>query len=71
MPGSRVVILEDTTTTGGAVEEATDAALDAGLLVIQALSLIDRSGDRVAKAFAARGIPYAALFTPTDLGVEE
>jgi orotate phosphoribosyltransferase len=70
-PGSRVVILEDTTTTGGAAGEATDAAVEEGLVVIQAVSLIDRSGDRAAKAFAARGIPYLALFTPADLGVEE
>ena len=70
-PGSRVVILEDTTTTGGAAGEASDAASDYGLVVVQAISLIDRSGDRAAKAFAARGIPYVALITPADLGVEE
>ncbi len=70
-PGSRVVILEDTTTTGGAAGEASDVAAAEGLVVIQAVSLIDRSGDRTAKAFAARGIPYLALITPADLGVEE
>ena len=44
---------------------------DEGLVVIQAISLIDRSGDRAAKVFAARGIPYVALITPADLGVGE
>ena len=51
--------------------EATDAAIAAGLVVIQAIALVDRSGDAAAKAFAARGIPYLALVTPSDLGVGE
>lgn len=70
-PQTRVVILEDTTTTGGAAIEATEAAIAEGLDVIQAVALVDRSGDRAADAFAARGIPYVALVKPSDLGVAE
>jgi orotate phosphoribosyltransferase len=70
-PGTRVVILEDTTTTGSAAIEATDAAIAEGLEVIQAVALVDRSGGVATGAFAARGIPYVALVGPSDLGVGE
>ncbi len=68
--GARVVILEDTTTTGSAALEATLVAEAEGLEVIQAVALVDRSDGRAAEAFAARGIPYLALVTPSDLGVD-
>jgi orotate phosphoribosyltransferase len=67
--GSRVAILEDTTTTGGAALEAVDAVSAAGLVVIQAISLVDRSAGRAADAFAARSISYIPLVVPEDLGV--
>lgn len=69
--GDVVTILEDTTTTGGALVEAVDVALEAGLTVIQAISLFDRSGGTVAELMGERGIPYSSLATPSDLGVEE
>lgn len=68
-PGTRVAILEDTTTTGGAAWEAMEAARDAGLEVVQAISLVDRSSGRAAERFAGSGVPYRALLTPADLGV--
>lgn len=67
--GAKVAILEDTTTTGSAAAEAADVALSEGLQVIQAISLVDRSGTAAAAAFEARQVPYHALLTPTDLGV--
>jgi orotate phosphoribosyltransferase len=70
-PGTRVVILEDTTTTGSAALEATAVAEAEGLDVIQAVALVDRSEGQAAEAFAARDIPYIALITPSDLGVDE
>jgi orotate phosphoribosyltransferase len=69
--GTRVVILEDTTTTGSAAIEATDAAIAEGLVVVQAVALVDRSGDLATEAFATRGIPYLALVHPSDFGVDE
>jgi orotate phosphoribosyltransferase len=42
-----------------------------GLEVVQAIALVDRSGDLASEAFAARGIPYLALVVPSDLGVGE
>jgi orotate phosphoribosyltransferase len=67
--GSKVVIVEDTTTTGSAALEATAIAEAEGLEVVQAVALVDRSEGIAAAAFAARGIPYIALVTPSDLGV--
>ncbi len=68
--GERVAVLEDTTTTGGAFLEAIDVARSAGLEVVQAVSLLDRSGERVRAEMEQRGIPYTAVITPFDLGVE-
>lgn len=65
----RVVIIEDTTTTGGALIEAIDVVSDAGFSIVQAIALMDRSGGRVAERLAERNIPYVALATPADLGV--
>lgn len=68
--GTRVAVLEDTTTTGGALFEAIDVALGEGLEVVQAISLIDRSDGAVEAGMADRGIPYVGIITPADLGVD-
>ena len=69
--GTRVAILEDTSTTGGAAVEAARCALEEGLKVVQAIALIDRSDGAAAANFSRLGIPHVALVTPTDLGVDE
>jgi orotate phosphoribosyltransferase len=68
-PGDRVAILEDTTTTGSAAGEATDVALSAGLVVSQAIALVDRSNGVASKRFSERGIEQVGLVHPGDLGV--
>lgn len=68
--GAKVAILEDTTTTGGAAIEAARAALEGGLVILQAISLVDRSDGAAEARFAEIGIPYQALIRPTDLGVD-
>jgi orotate phosphoribosyltransferase len=68
-PGDSVAVLEDTTTTGGALLEAIQVASGEGLAVVQAVSIVDRSDGRVAGRLAAAGIPYTALAVPSDLGV--
>jgi orotate phosphoribosyltransferase len=70
-PGDRVAILEDTTTTGGALAEALDVAQSHGLRVVQAIALVDRSGATTAELMAGRRVPYVALVRPADLGVDE
>ncbi len=67
--GMAVAILEDTTTTGGAALDAAESANAAGLRVIQAIALVDRSGGRAAEGFDALSINYTALVLPSDLGV--
>lgn len=69
-PEDRAAVVEDTTTTGTSLLEAVDVLGAEGISVVQGLVLVDRSGGRVAAAFAERGISYRALLLPADLGVE-
>lgn len=69
--GMGVAILEDTTTSGSAAQEAVDVVVDAGLKVLQVLALVDRSGGVAVERFADLGIPFDAVVTPLDLGVGE
>jgi orotate phosphoribosyltransferase len=68
--GSSVSALEDTTTTGSALIEAIEALREAGVEVVKAVALVDRSRGATAERVEALGIPYVALVTPQDLGVE-
>ena len=43
----------------------------AGLEILQAIALVDRSNGLAAQRFSELGIPHVSLVTPTDLGVEE
>ena len=70
-PGDRVLVLEDTTTTGSALVEAITALIDEGVIIAKAVSVVDRSGGVVETRMDALEIPYVALVTPEDLGVEE
>ncbi|HEY5652473.1 MAG TPA: orotate phosphoribosyltransferase [Acidimicrobiia bacterium] len=70
VPGTPVTILEDTTTTGGAMVEAIEAARESGLDIVHALAVIDRSGGAAAERLEGLGVPYRAIITPADLGVE-
>lgn len=67
--GSRVWILEDTTTTGGALLEAIEVATSEGLAVLGAVALVDRSDGVVPRLMQERNLPYIALVTPELLGV--
>jgi orotate phosphoribosyltransferase len=68
--GDRVVALEDTTTTGSALAEAIVALRDAGVEVLSAIALVDRSSGVAAAKMDAMGVPYTVVVTPSDLGVE-
>jgi orotate phosphoribosyltransferase len=64
--GSAVAIVEDTTTTGGSLLQAVERAVEAGLRVVQCLTVVDRlegAGERV----AAAGYTLEALVTRRDL----
>ena len=67
--GDRVAVVEDTTTTGGALMEAIDAVTEAGIEVAQVIVLVDRSDGAAGRLVAEREIRYHALVLPEDLGV--
>lgn len=69
--GAGVAVLEDTTTTGGAMLEAVEYLLDQGMEVLQVISLVDRSDGAAEAKCRSRGIPYTPLVQPADLGVEQ
>jgi orotate phosphoribosyltransferase len=65
LAGKQVVVVEDVTTTGDSALKALDACLGEGARVVLALSIVDRE-DGATQAFAARGIPFKALFSASE-----
>ncbi len=64
-----LVVIDDTTTTGGAGIEAARYLLEQGYRIVQSVVLVDRSDGKAAANFAELGIEHIALVTPEDLGV--
>ena len=64
-----VAVLEDTTTTGGSMADAIAAIVDAGVTVVQAITVVDRSAGAASHLIEAMGVPLTALVIPADLGV--
>ena len=60
-PGSRVLVVEDTITTGGTVREVIRLARDTGAVPVGVGSIVDRSGGRV-----DFGVPFRACLK-TDI----
>lgn len=67
-PTSRVVIVEDTVTTGSAIQAAIDAVREAGHTIVKIVAIVDR-GAGAAENFAKQGYDYGWVFTLDDLGV--
>jgi orotate phosphoribosyltransferase len=65
-----VAVVEDTVTTGAALLEAVGVLVDAGIEVVQAICLVDRSGGAGGRRIRERGIPFVSLLRPADLGVD-
>ena len=66
--GRRVVVLEDTSTTGGSPLEAVGALRDAGATVLAVAVVVDRdTGAR--ERIEAQGLPYCAALGLADLGL--
>lgn len=67
--GRRVVVVEDTTTTGGSPIAAIEAVRAAGGEVAGVATIVDRAtgaGEKI----AALGVPYYFLFGLADLGLD-
>ncbi|MEJ2869748.1 orotate phosphoribosyltransferase [Actinomycetospora sp. OC33-EN08] len=67
--GRRVLVVEDTSTTGGSPVTALDALREAGAEVVGVATIVDRATG-AAEVIQARGVPYRALLGLADLGLE-
>lgn len=66
--GKRVVVVEDTSTTGGSAGMAVAALREAGAQVQAVAVIVDRATG-AQEHITALGIPYFSLFTLEDLGL--
>jgi orotate phosphoribosyltransferase len=64
--GSRVVIVEDVTTTGGSSMKAVERAREEGLEVVGIVTLVDRE-EGAREAIEGAGLPLRAVFTRTQV----
>jgi orotate phosphoribosyltransferase len=64
--GRRVLIVEDTSTTGGSPLTAVEAAREAGAEVVAVASIVERGATQ---AMADAGIEYRSAYSLTDLGL--
>ena len=67
--GDRVIIVEDTTTTGGALIKACDAARDIGLIIVKVIVIVDRL-EGASENMKVAGYVYEPLITTKDLGIK-
>jgi len=65
-PGSRVAVVEDTTTTGGSLLRAVDLAREAGLEVVQCITLVEREEGAV-QTLRDAGLDLEAIATRSML----
>ena len=66
-PGDRVLVVEDTATSGGSLLDSVDAILEFGCTVVAASLLLDRGGELGAK-LEARGVAYYPVLGAPDVG---
>ncbi|MFF5108559.1 orotate phosphoribosyltransferase [Streptosporangium sp. NPDC000509] len=64
--GRRVLVVEDTSTTGGSPLTAVQALREAGAEVVAVATIVDRGA---ASAIAEAGLPYLTAYTLADLGL--
>ncbi|HZJ26198.1 MAG TPA: orotate phosphoribosyltransferase [Acidimicrobiia bacterium] len=68
-PGDRVLVVEDTATTGASLLDSLDAVTEFGCEVVAASLLLDRGGE-LGPELERRGVRYAPVLTAPDLGYE-
>ena len=66
--GRRVLVVEDTSTTGASALTAVRAVQDAGGQVVGVATVVDRATG-AAEAIEAEGLPYRSVLGLTDLGL--
>ena len=68
--GGRVLVVEDTSTTGGSALTAVRAVRDAGAIVVGVTTVVDRATG-AAEAIEAEGVPYRSILGLADLGLAD
>lgn len=63
--GSRVILFEDVTTTGGSALHAVEQARQLGCTVVKVISVVDRL-EGAEENFRAAGVEFESLFTRRD-----
>jgi orotate phosphoribosyltransferase len=71
-PGARVVIVDDVCTTGASTIAAIEAAMEAGMIVVAVVCIVEReeANGRPAVECAARSAPFLRLFTANEVRAE-
>ena len=69
-PGDTLVLLEDVATSGGQAVEAVNTLRELGADVLAVIATIDRE-EGARENVDAAGVPFHALFTKSDLGIDE
>ena len=67
--GRRVLVVEDTTTTGASPLDAVRAAREAGADVVAVATIVDRATGAREVIESEAGVPYLAAFTLEDVGL--
>lgn len=68
--GRRVLVVEDTTTTGNSPLTAVHALSEAGAVVVGVATVVDRDTG-AAEVIESEGVPYRSLLGLADLGLAE
>lgn len=69
--GRRVLVVEDTTTTGNSPLDALEAAREAGAEVVAVATIADRETGAGERIEAEAGVPYLFVYSLADLGLAD
>ncbi len=68
--GRRVLVVEDTSTTGGSPLTAVEAVREAGAEVVGVATIVDRATGAGEKITEGAGVPYLFAYSKDDLGLD-
>jgi orotate phosphoribosyltransferase len=68
--GRRVLVVEDTSTTGGSPLTAVEAAREAGAEVVAVATIVDRATGAAEKIEQGAGVPYRFAYSKDELGLD-
>ncbi|MCX4235754.1 orotate phosphoribosyltransferase [Streptomyces sp. NPDC020707] len=67
--GRRVLVVEDTSTTGGSPLAAVEAVREAGAEVVGVATIVDRATGAAEKIQEGAGVPYLFAYSKDELGL--